>query len=1594
MKKHSLLSVGLAVTLLMGTVVPVNVMGASGAEETEVKQEFQNLALNTSGTGYPKAFADYTNGGDKLEHLVDGVISGKEGAPHDEGPRNRWTNYDHTGDAYIGSEFESEQEVHRIEVFAFNDGGGVPTPVSMEAEYWNGTDWETMAGQKVKQEDYPQDEKIEYFEITFDQVTTSKVRIHLQSQPEKSVGVSEMNIWGTEKLLYGFKISAPSVVPQDNIVPVNMVLENVPEQSQKVYLKVADGLGKEKTQVEEISAGVKEQEISVNTEGMNEGNLTITVSLNQDYSEAKQVVVKKNISSEVIQNIYEEVKTPYEYGIVLEYSGQGSGEFDSDLIDNPNVFTIPGDDKYVYMTYVGHDGSGYRTGMARSEDLLTWEKIGKVLDNGEPGAWDEYNAAGYIVKDHNWGEMPTPHRTKDGKYAMTYLASDEPGYEAGIKRAGVAFANKILNDDGTVAQWNRYPDPVLDASNGEYPYESGTIWKLQAVWDNERQRYVGFYNASTGPEVMCQAYSEDLINWQREEKNPVLNKDVSPSGENWGDSHNADADVVRIGDYWVMFYFTSSPGGIIDSFAVSKDMVNWTKSYLPLTKRNDTYSSTYAHKPCVFKKNGVVYHFYNAVGTEGRLIALDTSIDLTAVKKAQEINPDDCSGSWYQGLQERLKNAQTALRKEGGSLKEVEEAIQKLNAYMEDETDEILHYEMKTGEGNTVADSTGNYPGSLCGETKWEKGLNGMAVRLMGGEDYIQIPKEAFLQSEEVAFSMWVNPERVETWTTLMTAGNSTDNYAVLAAQGTPFGTPVGLTMAIKENGGQEYRIAADPSVTLPENKWSLVTYMQKGTHAELYLNAEKVAETEEMNGTLKGVLEASDEAQVRVGDNMMFPDPSLYGTISEIKLMSRKLTEEEILKEVEAKQEKITYMELEAAADAIDLGDLSGVMDDLDLPESSNGIKIRWMSDDESIIASDGTVTLPSEEQGDKTVTLTAVLTSEDGSVTVERKFPVVVLAATDERIIEKASDYTKRYMDYIINDGYELLTDEKTGCHIEWTLTEGEAAIKDGTVVKTAASKERQPIKLKATLTKGNETREISFENITLLDSYAGYILSFFGGEDGQEKLHLGYSYDGIHWEKLNGGNTVLETTIGNGRVRDPFILRKKDGSFGIVATQGWDTPQIYLWDSEDLVSFTNERLKTVSYPDVAGLTGQRAWAPEASYDPLKDEYIVYWSDPSANNGNGCTYANTSKDLENFSQPFVLFDAGYTMIDANITKWNGTYYMVFKDERGNNADGGGGKKILMAKSKSLEPGTFEQYTGPITDTLVEGPFMFKVNGEEKWYHYYDYFNEHKFGVSVTSDLDSGMWEFLGKSTTMPTEDVRHGGVVPVTEKELSRILEGYQQSETILSIEQPGEVAVEYGTAFDKLLLPTTVKVQVKAGQKDVSVTWEKGDYDAKTPGTYMLKGILDESYTVAEGVVPTIKVTVKDQVKVDKSQLQEYYDANKGKKAEDYKAGFENYEKALLEAERVLNNPKASQEEVDNALRELQEAVKNLVPIDAQQPDSGDSKPSEPVKPGTSSSQLENKKAAKTGDTATVIWALGIMVGVIGVTGIWYRRRQRKA
>jgi sucrose-6-phosphate hydrolase SacC (GH32 family) len=74
----------------------------------------------------------------------------------------------------------------------------------------------------------------------------------------------------------------------------------------------------------------------------------------------------------------------------------------------------------------------------------------------------------------------------------------------------------------------------------------------------------------------------------------------------------------------------------------------------------------------------------------------------------------------------------------------------------------------------------------------------------------------------------------------------------------------------------------------------------------------------------------------------------------------------------------------------------------------------------------------------------------------------------------------------------------------------------------------------------------------------------------------LHLAVSTDGLRWMPLNQNNPVVTPTAGASGLRDPFVLRKQDGAFVVIATdlQGTDWSRtgvyIHVWDSADLRTY----------------------------------------------------------------------------------------------------------------------------------------------------------------------------------------------------------------------------------------------------------------------------------------------------------------------------------------------------------------------------------------------------------------------------------------
>jgi len=331
---------------------------------------------------------------------------------------------------------------------------------------------------------------------------------------------------------------------------------------------------------------------------------------------ARQVIPARSQRREVDQRtmarIYEQVKTPYKHGVILK--GR-----DRRKLDCPSIFRHA--DKW-YMMYIIFDGNGYETALARSSDLLKWEPLGKIM-SFTPGRWDSMQTAGYIaLQDHTWGGSYELQRF-DGKYWLSYIGGALKGYETDPLSIGIAWTQNPTKP----VEWTRLDEPVLSRDQPDArEFELLTQYKSNIIYDPNKTlgyQFVMFYNGKPdkGYERIGMAVSDNMTHWLRYGREPVIDNGKGISG---------DPQIIRIGDVWVMFYFGAfwRPKAF-DTFACSYDLVNWTKWTGPdLVEPSEPWDKTYAHKPWVVKHDGIVYHFYCAVGDQGRVIALSTSIDL------------------------------------------------------------------------------------------------------------------------------------------------------------------------------------------------------------------------------------------------------------------------------------------------------------------------------------------------------------------------------------------------------------------------------------------------------------------------------------------------------------------------------------------------------------------------------------------------------------------------------------------------------------------------------------------------------------------------------------------------------------------------------------------------------------------------------------------------------------------------------------------------------------------------------------------------------------------------------------------------------
>lgn len=328
--------------------------------------------------------------------------------------------------------------------------------------------------------------------------------------------------------------------------------------------------------------------------------------------------------------------------------------------------------------------------------------------------------------------------------------------------------------------------------------------------------------------------------------------------------------------------------------------------------------------------------------------------------------------------------------------------------------------------------------------------------------------------------------------------------------------------------------------------------------------------------------------------------------------------------------------------------------------------------------------------------------------------------------------------------------------------------------------------------------ETRPDGGTPDAAIDPTFAWVLSYSGANQDlpSDSLHLAYSVDGLRWTTLNAGQPVYQLSgIGTNHIRDPFILRKLDGTFVLLASDWtlaqndsdyWNHPsgKIVIADSTDLISFTSPRLVTVTTLQGPNSSQMHAWAPEAFFDDEKGRYAILWSGNDTT-GSNHIYVSYTSDFESVSNPILYFDPGSSVIDASLLRAAGRNHLFFKDDSAQDI------QIARSPSTSLAPGVFTRMsTECITRGANQGislgtggPFAIQAPNQNVWYLFADLLGKSGLlGAWKTTDLDAvpSSWTAMSSADYSLPPGARHANAVRVTQEQLDAIIRHYGVSPT----------------------------------------------------------------------------------------------------------------------------------------------------------------------------------------------------------------------
>lgn len=288
----------------------------------------------------------------------------------------------------------------------------------------------------------------------------------------------------------------------------------------------------------------------------------------------------------------------------------------------------------------------------------------------------------------------------------------------------------------------------------------------------------------------------------------------------------------------------------------------------------------------------------------------------------------------------------------------------------------------------------------------------------------------------------------------------------------------------------------------------------------------------------------------------------------------------------------------------------------------------------------------------------------------------------------------------------------------------------------------------------------------NTAASDDKEVYLFTSFR-EPATDGLRFIYSYDGYKWDSISG--VFLKPEVGVQKVmRDPSIVQGPDGTFHLVWTCSWKgDPAFGYASSKDLINWSEQQHIPIMVFDT---TTVNVWAPELFYDDENEDFIVVWASTipfkfekgiEDEYNNHRLYYTKTKDFKGFSKAELLYDPGYSSIDAVIVKKApADYVLVFKDNTRP-------ERNMHAAFGKTATGPYENPTEKFTVNFTEGPSVVKVGDE--WLIYFDAYEKKTYDAVSTKDFKT--FTDINDKISVP-EGHKHGTIFKAKESILKGLL------------------------------------------------------------------------------------------------------------------------------------------------------------------------------------------------------------------------------